>query len=183
MSLDDVAREIVAFFDRLNIPHAIMGGMAVRLYAIPRPTFDVDFTVSIPRESLSALYAAAEQMGLVVPPEQLSGWVDSVHGLPVVKLQWYVGTQPIDVDLFIAESPFQRELLNRRQRHSGEGWEAWFVTPEDLILLKLLADRPKDRIDIADILFVQGTLDESYLRTWAAKIGVSERLDDLLGQR
>lgn len=181
MSLDDVARKIVAFFDRLYIPYAIMGGMAVRLYALPRPTFDVDFTVSLPRESLPALYSAAEQMGLVVPPEQAAGWGDSVHGLPIVELQWYVGTQPIDVDLFLAETPFQQELLNRRQRHAGDGWEGWFVSPEDLILLKLLADRPKVRIDIADVLFVQGTLDENYMRTWAARIGVSKILEDVLG--
>ena len=35
----------VRLFDRLQIHYAIMGGWAVRVYALPRPTFDVDFTI------------------------------------------------------------------------------------------------------------------------------------------
>ena len=42
-SLDEVASEIVGLLERLGIPYALMGGFAVRLYAVPRPTFDVDF--------------------------------------------------------------------------------------------------------------------------------------------
>ncbi len=61
-----------------------------------------------------------------------------------------------------------------------EGWEGWFVTAEDLILLKLLANRPKDRVDVADILFVQVTLDEAYLRRWAATLGIAVELEDAL---
>ena len=59
-------------------------------------------------------------------------------------------------------------------------WAGWFVTAEDLILLKLLADRPKDRIDIADTLFIQGRVDESYLRHWATTLGVVPQLDAAL---
>ena len=61
-----------------------------------------------------------------------------------------------------------------------EGWEGWFVTAEDLILLKLLANRPKDRVDVSDILFVQVTLDEAYLRRWAATLGIAVELEDSL---
>ena len=46
--MSDLADTLHAFgrlFDRLGIPYAIMGGWAVRVYALPRPTYDVDFTV------------------------------------------------------------------------------------------------------------------------------------------
>jgi len=46
--------------------------------------------------------------------------------------------------------------------------------------LKLLANRPKDRVDVSDILFVQATLDEAYLRRWAAKLGIAVELEDAL---
>ena len=55
------------------------------------------------------------------------------------------------------------------------------MTPEDLILLKLIADRPRDHIDVADILFIQGELDESYMRHWAAELEISDRLAKALG--
>jgi hypothetical protein len=39
-TLDDAAREFIELFERLAIPYALMGGLAVRTYALPRPTFD-----------------------------------------------------------------------------------------------------------------------------------------------
>ena len=98
------------------------------------------------------------------------------HGLPVVKFQWFLKDRTIDIDVFLAETPFQLQILERRQRHGAEGWEAWFVTAEDLILLKLLADRQKDRADIADILFIQSGLDESYMKNWAEKLAITDAL-------
>ncbi len=38
----------------------------------------------------------------------------------------------------------QQELLKRKVRVHVEGLEAWLVSPEDLILLKLIAGRPRD---------------------------------------
>jgi hypothetical protein len=179
-SLDEVAGEVIALLEREGIPYAIMGGFAVRLYGLPRPTFDVDFTVAIDRDSLPPFYQAAEQLGLTVPAAQSIGWVDDVRGLPVIKLQWYVGDRAIDVDLFLAETAFQQELMRRRVQNRAEGVDGWFVTAEDLILLKLLAGRPKDLVDIGDILLVHGRLDEDYLRQWAKHLGITAELETAL---
>lgn len=94
----------------------------------------------------------------------------------------YLEGHGIDVDIFLAESRFQESLLARRQREDFEGGRIWFVSPEDLILLKLVAGRPRDLIDVQDILFTQGQLDETYLRRWAAALGVTERLEEALHQ-
>ncbi len=178
--LEEAVRSFVGLFEQIGVPYAIMGGLAVRIHALPRPTFDVDFTACLPRDALPGLYHAAEKLGFSIPPAQRTGWVDQVHGLPVIKFQWFLGDRAIDVDVFLAETPFQRQLLDRRQRHGAEGWEGWFVTAEDLILLKLLADRPKDRADIADIFFIQSQLDESYMKGWAEKLGVADALEAVI---
>lgn len=95
--------------------------------------------------------------------------------MPVVKFPLYLDERGIDVDLFLAETPFQRELLRRRRREQINGIEAWLVSPEDLVLLEPVAGRPRDRADIADIRFVQGERDEDYLRKWAALLGFPQR--------
>jgi len=56
----------------------------------------------------------------------------------------------------------------------------WIVTAEDLILLKLIANRPQDQIDVSDLLFVQGQLDEPYMRKWAASLEITDRLNTAL---
>ncbi len=173
-------RDLVSLFERQGTPYAVMGGIAVRIYAIPRPTFDVDVTLAIPRDRLPELYASLEELGLSVPEAYQSGWVDSVAGMPLVKARLYLEGRGVDVDLFLAESEYQRELLARRRQAEVEGFWAWFVSPEDLVLLKLVAHRPRDLADIGDILFVQGQLDEGYLRRWAAELGVLEGLERVL---
>jgi hypothetical protein len=181
--LDEAAKLLTHIFEGLGIDYAIMGGMAVRMHALPRPTYDLDFTLAIERSALPSLFAAAESAGFVVPEGYRSGWVDRVAGLPLLKLKHYLSeARSIDVDIFLAETPFQESVLQRRQRHSVDGWEAWFVSAEDLILLKLLADRPRDRIDVADILFVQGKVDEVYLRNWAHTLRIGDRLESALSK-
>ena len=56
----------------------------------------------------------------------------------------------------------------------------WLISPEDLILLKLLAGRHRDRGDIADIVFTQGQLDADYMRQWADRLGVRDALENVL---
>ena len=54
------------------------------------------------------------------------------------------------------------------------------MSAEDLLLHKLLADRPRDRSDVADLLLVCGQLDHAYLRSWAGRLGIQARLDKTL---
>jgi hypothetical protein len=49
--LDAVTSELVALFETEGIVYAVMGGLAVTIYALPRPTYDVDFTISLPRRN------------------------------------------------------------------------------------------------------------------------------------
>ena len=180
MSLIAALRDFVGIFDRLALPYAVMGGLAVRVYGIPRPTQDVDFTVAVARERLGEVYQAAMSLGYTVAEPYLAGWVDRVAGMPVVKLRRYIGERGVDVDLFLAECRFQQEMLARRRTALIDGVTVSMVSPEDLVLLKLLAGRPRDIADITDVLFTQGRLDEVYLRSWAGQIGVLDALKDIL---
>ncbi len=184
--MNDLVGTLHAFgrlFDRLGIPYAIMGGWAVRVYALPRPTYDVDFTILLDRSRLPQLYAAAEEAGFTVPEQYRGGWIDAVAEMPLVKFRLYLAGHGIDVDIFLAESDYQRELMRRRVQHSVAGASAWFISAEDLILLKLIANRPRDRADIDDLLLARSELDEPYLRRWAGPLGVEKQLEEVLAAR
>ena len=58
--LTAVIHDLVRIFDRLGMPYAIMGGIAVRAHGIPRPTYDVDFTLAVPRDRLGELFEAED---------------------------------------------------------------------------------------------------------------------------
>ena len=175
-----VARDFIEALESEGFPYAIMGGLAVRVHALPRPTYDVDFAAAIPRTRLDRLYDLAAHRGYLISESQRRGWVDVVREMPVVKFQWLVGRQVIDVDVFLTESPFLQSVLSRSQEYTSGSLTAKFVTPEDLIPLKLAADRPRDRADVADLLFFQTSLDRMYLDDWANRLHLSERLAQAL---
>jgi predicted nucleotidyltransferase len=178
----EALHELVELFDRLNIDYAIMGGIAVRVHGIARPTQDIDLVVSLERDRLADLFDEVEALGYTVPETYRTGWVDNVAGMPLVKLRRYIGEHGLDVDVFIADSPFQEGMLQRATLVEIDGFQGRVISSEDLILLKLKASRHRDLADVLDILFIQGRVDEEYLRHWASKIGVAEQLEQLLNE-
>jgi hypothetical protein len=172
----------VAVLDDMGFPYAVMGGIAVRAHGLPRATYDVDVTAAIPRERLPEVFAALADRGYTIPELYERGWVDEVAGMPLVKVRVYLQNRGVDVDLFLAEIDFQHKVLERRLRAVTSEGTVWIVSVEDVVLLKLLANRPRDRVDILDVLFMQGQLDEAYLQEWAAKLGVQERLAEVMAE-
>lgn len=184
--MSDLVRTIHEFadlFDRLGMPYAIMGGWAVRLYGLPRPTYDIDFTIAAPSERLQELYAEVSGLGCTVPDQFLGGWIDRVADMPLVKFRLYVEGHGLDIDVFLAESPYQEELLRRRRLHELRGRPVQFVSPEDLVLLKLIAARSRDLGDIEDVMLARPDIDEAYMRRWAGPLGVEEKLEEVLASR
>lgn len=174
--------DFIRLFDELRVPYALIGGLAVSVHGIPRPTHDLDFTISIDRSQLPRLYEESEKLGYSVSDSHASGWVDSVAGMPPVRVRQWIQGKAIDIDIFLSESRFPESLIERRLQLEVDGVAAWVATPEDLILLKLVAARPRDIGDVLDILLAQGQLDDKYLSDWANELGVTERLADVLSQ-
>jgi hypothetical protein len=175
--LTKAIEDFVSVFESLSIPYALMGGIAVRVYGIPRATYDVDFTAAIPRDRLPDVFQKVQALGYSVPEAYVGGWVNQVGGMPLVKFRLFLDGRGVDVDVFLAESDYQDALLGRRRFTALNGIQAWLVSPEDLILLKLIANRPRDRADVGDVLFMQGQLDLAYLRHWAGRLEVADRLE------
>jgi hypothetical protein len=180
--VEGVFHDFVELFERLNVPYAVMGGLAVRAHGIPRPTYDVDLTILVDRGQLSGVIDEIRGLGYDVPEQYDKGWVDKVSGLPFIKAATFIEGRSLVADIFLAETDFLRSLISRRIRDTVNGFEAWLVTPEDLILLKLISNRPRDIADIADVLTMQLSLDDQYLRHWADVLGVRDKLDDLLAE-
>jgi len=74
-----------------------------------------------------------------------------------------------------------RESLARRRRIKPEGWpEMWLVSPEDLIIIKLAAHRPRDIEQIQTILIRRRKeIDWKYLEKRAEQHNVQPELTEI----
>lgn len=52
----DTLLDFVDVLNKLGLRYAVMGGLAVRAFSIPRPTWDVDLTIGIDRDDLSRFF-------------------------------------------------------------------------------------------------------------------------------
>ena len=180
-TVEQVLLDMVGVCEEGDFTYAVMGGLAVRVHGIPRPTYDVDFQLTVDEEQLSRFVALVEHRDYTIADQYVAGWRDRVGGMPLIKLKTYMADgHSIDVDIFISETSFQFSTMKRRVRLEFEGQSMWFVSAEDLILLKLLANRPRDIGDITDILFMQGELDEAYMQKWSRPLGVGAQLTKVL---
>jgi len=79
--------------------------------------------------------------------------------------------------------PFEKEMVKRSQVVTLGGLKLRLPSPEDLIILKAVAHRPKDMLDIESMLLNQPGVDREYIRTWvqqfAQALEMPELWDDL----
>jgi hypothetical protein len=172
--------EVIETLDRAGIPYMVMGGFAVRTWGIPRPTYDADLAVAADGERLAGLLDLLSEAGFDVPEEHRKGFVDRVGGMGKVKVTRFEAGSAWDVDLFLVRGAFLESALSRRRQVHLGGRPVWVTSPEDIILLKLIAFRRKDQLDIEEILRISLDLDREYLERWAAKLDVTVRLEEFL---
>jgi hypothetical protein len=159
--------------EHAGVECAVMGGFAVRHWALPRPTYDVDFAVAVEGEELLALLRSFDEAGFTVADQFLSGFADTLAGMRKVAVGCFDSGSVWGVDLFLATTPFVRSAFDRRVPSEVEGRKLSVVSVEDLLLFKLLANRAKDRA-------VCGPLDLPYTRRWARHLAIPERLENVL---
>lgn len=177
----DTFLTVLRVVEDLALPYVVMGGIAVNAWGLPRTTFDVDLALDIGADALGPLYLRLDQAGLDVPEEYRRGYVERLKDLRLVKVHAYQGpARPVTVDLFLNATPFQESAFQRRVRVEALGRAFWVISAADLLLYKLMAWRPKDRLDIQNVLTIQGVPEPEYLRGWAARLGVGDRLREAI---
>lgn len=179
-NVERVLLEALALLEREGVRYLVMGGIAVAMWGIPRATYDVDLEIELSPEKLPALLDAAEEAGFFFDEAYRKGFTEGVSGLTLVPIKRWTEGYAVTVDLFLLNSPFLREVFKRRVEASIGGKPRPVASAADLILFKLMAWRRKDRMDVQNLLTVQGVPDEGYLRRWSERLGVTDRLEAML---
>jgi hypothetical protein len=147
--------------DAGGIRHAFGGAIALA-YAVPnaRATVDLDLNIAVPIDRAQTVLDA-------LPPDvQAPGEAVSIIGREgQIRLRW--GSNPID--LFFPQHTFHAVVDARAVPGGFRGETIRVITATDLTVFKALFDRPKDWVDITEMLRA-GAVDRDEALRWVAEI-------------
>ncbi len=144
-----------------GIESAVIGGIAVSVWARPRATEDVDFKVLLDRDS-------AQRLLDLLAPDYIPLQVEPVQALRRHGVLFVEDSAGIRIDLQLADVSFDESAIRRaREVELEPGLTARVCTAEDLLIYKIISTRLQDQIDVENIIRSQSDrLDDSYIRHW-----------------
>ena len=142
----------------------IIGGVAASILGKPRLTADADAMLLLDLDDIPNLLKLAEQEGLY---PRIPNVEEFAHRSRVLLLQHL--ESGINVDISLGLLPFEVEAVERSQEYKTGTLQIRLPTPEDLIILKAVAHRPKDMLDIEAIIAIQDELDTHRIKFWVSQ--------------
>jgi len=179
MKVEEVFRQVLACLESLQIPYVIVGSFATNLYGVVRATKDVDLVIQMGSGQLGRLL---ELLGPQLDCDRQLRF-ESVTGTRKIELQ--DRETAFTVELFWhSDDAHDQERFARRQKFAIFGRETWALSREDVLVTKLrwllIANRPKDRIDIKSVISVQGdAIDWPYVESWCDRHGTRNLLEQI----
>ncbi|MGN6186395.1 MAG: hypothetical protein ACTHQM_22405 [Thermoanaerobaculia bacterium] len=154
--LSTVLTDIARALQRAGIDYMVIGGMANAIWGVPRSTTDVDLSVACEPGAYRDVVNALGKLIAKLPPNVEAYLENGV--LP------FLHPSGVPVDLLLSKHPYAELAISRGVDVEVDHVPVKFCTPEDLVLHKIISERDKDRLDVADILRRRReTLDRAYL--------------------
>jgi len=172
---EEILARIGANLSRSNLPYMIIGGQAVLLYGEPRLTRDVDVTLGVNIDRLHDLLTVVKELSLNPIPNDVESFVKQTMVLPTID-------EPIGVrvDFIFSFTPYETDAIKRARKITIMDQEVCFASPEDLIIHKIFAGRPRDLEDVWSVILKNPGIDTPYTTNWLKEFDASFGEKDFL---
>lgn len=133
-------------FEARGVNYALLGGLATMLRGRPRFTQDVDILLDVPQIALPGLLDELIERGFSLDRDTVIRQFVQEHmtafRFGVVRIDWLKPVLPLYVHALAAATSFPWT----------EGHQLRVLTPEGLVVTKLVSFRPQDQEDIRTLL-------------------------------
>jgi hypothetical protein len=170
----EVLRALAAALSELGAEYYLFGAQAALLHGAARLTADVDVTVRMDPEDPPRLIAALGAHGFrarIADPD----FVARTRVLPMIH-----GPTAINVDVVLAGPGIEELFLQRAEQREVDGVVVRVACAADLIVMKILAGRPKDLQDVEAIVAANADLDAAQVRETLALLEAALDQSDLI---
>lgn len=171
----ELLSDLAAALTSVGAQWYVFGAQAALVWGRPRLTTDVDVTVrcSVPTDHLVRTLAAR---GFTLSIDATETFIRTTRVVPLEHQ-----ASGLAVDIVLAGPGLEDLFLERAVPIDVAGTVVLFISPEDLIVTKLLAGREKDIEDVRGVLSERGsTLDITQIRTTVALLEGALGQSDLM---
>jgi hypothetical protein len=159
-NVTELLTALSAVMSAANVRWYLFGAQAVLIWGRPRLSADVDVTAFIPPAQTDSFLEAMTRAGFLLR-EVDATFVAETRVMPFIH-----SPSGLPLDLVLAGPGLEEDFAARAAVIDLEGSPVPLISPEDLIVAKVLAGRPKDIGDIRGILENRAaTLDVQRIRS------------------
>jgi len=168
-------RDLIKWLQKKHVPGVVVGGVAASILGQPRMTRDIDALILLEEKYWEDFLVDGAKFGFF---PRLSDCVDFAKKSRVLLVRHK--PSKIDVDVTIGRLPFEKEAIARAVWLDIKGIRLPLPAPEDLIIMKAIAHRPRDLADIESILDVQTKLNLRRIRKWVKEFSSAIEIPEIL---
>jgi hypothetical protein len=130
--------------DSMRVTHQFGGAVALAWYRSPRATTDVDLNVTVAPEDAEPVLGALTHLDVTISRSDRV----AIRRDGQARLEW----DGSYLDLFFATLDLHREMAERSRMVDFGPVQIPILAPEHLIVCKAVFDRPKDWVDIEEMV-------------------------------
>jgi len=174
----NILKIVTTHLEQAGIAYMVSGSIAINYYAQPRLTRDIDIVVELlPHhiDQITKLFSADFYLDedMIYAATSPPGLFNIIHLESLVK-----------IDLIVRKATTYRQVeFARRRLVKMDGVAIWVVSPEDLLLSKLVwakdSHSEMQLNDVRSLIISVNTLDWDYIRQWATQLEVTTLLDEV----
>lgn len=156
---------INSWFRATKVPFVYVGGIAASIHGKPRLTQDVDALIMMDDTQWESFVASAEKFGIA---PRISNAISFAKKSRMLLMR-HTPTST-DVDIMVGLMPFEETMIRHAVSIRISNTTLRLPKPEDLIIMKSVAGRPKDLEDIRAILDAHPRMNITKLRKTIAEL-------------
>lgn len=164
-------QKIIEYFNQTGIEYMLSGSVAMSIYTLPRATRDFDFVVHLQPKDIDGFanhfsgeyYCDADAIKDAIEHQSLFNVIDHSSGF---KADFVI----------LKNAEYRQTEFKRRQKTEIEGISVYVVSPEDLLISKLIwIQGYQSGIQKDDIinLWELSTLDRDYINNWIKSLNLN----------
>jgi len=178
MDLISLLKIVADRLDKAEIPYMVTGGIAVSYWGFPRTTHDIDVVIEAEKEDKEKIINLFEK-DFYISPEATEDAIERRFTFNIIHLE--SGTK---VDFWLVKrDPFGISEFERKLKKQIFGKEISIISPEDLILSKLLGHKETQsarRLEDAESILKTSKVDLNYIKNWARKQSTIKILNEII---